>query len=431
MRVLARSAAVLAIAAASVLAPMGLPAAPALADSTRDDSWHLKALEVPELHKITQGEGVVVAVIDTGVDAKHQDLKDNVLPGVDFYDEDAKGGVDRVGHGTAMASLIAGHGHGRGNRDGVLGIAPKAKILPVTIKSERSPLIQPTAIAAGINWAVDHGADIINVSLSSSFNDELNRAVERAYQRNVIVVAAVGNRKESIIASPASHQSAMAVNGTDRKGTISEEAALPAEQVDIAAPGEEIMQALPGNSYRAGTGSSNSTALVSGALALVKAEYPNLNGYEMFQRLLETTRDEGEPGHDLHYGWGALDIRQALTGEPDGRGTRPTGPAAGDYGLEPWQADPREREDGILVFVWAVIIAVLLLLVGGIVGTVLLLRGRARRRQAELAGGEPLEEMPAASNSGVPAAGGPAMAAGSTGRPTDSTDDAVWQRPSD
>ncbi|GIJ24737.1 type VII secretion-associated serine protease mycosin [Micromonospora lutea] len=428
MRVLARPAAVLTIAAASVLATVGLPAAPALADSTRDKSWHLKALEIPELHKITQGDGVVVAVIDTGVDAKHQDLKNNVLPGVDFYDDKAKGRVDRVGHGTAIASLIAGHGHGPGKRDGVLGIAPKAKILPVTIKSERSPLIQPTAIAAGINWAVDHGADIINVSLSSSFNDELNRAVERAYQRNVIVVASVGNRKDSIIGNPASHQSAMAVNGTARNGTISKEASLPAEQVDIAAPGEDIVHAIPGNSYDTGLGSSLSTALVSGALALVRAEYPDLNGYQMFERLLETTRDEGEPGHDLHYGWGALDIRQALTGEPDGRNKRPTAAAPGDDGLQQW-AHPREREDGILVFVWAVIIAVLLLIVGGIGGTVMLLRGRARRRLAESADAEPLEEMSAASGGVPPVAEGPPTPAGNTGQPANSNDEAVWQRP--
>ncbi|MEG3635983.1 type VII secretion-associated serine protease mycosin [Micromonospora palythoicola] len=422
MRVLARSAAILAITAASVLVPLGLPAAPALADSTRDKSWHLKALEIPELHKITQGEGVVVAVIDTGVDAKHQDLKDNVLPGVDFYDEDAKGRVDRVGHGTSMASLIAGHGHGPGKRDGVLGIAPKAKILPVTIKSERSPLIQPTAIAAGINWAVDHGADIINVSLSSSFNDELNRAVERAYQRNVIVVASVGNRQDSIIGNPASHQNAMAVNGTARNGTISKEASLPAEQVDIAAPGEDIVHAVPGNGYETGLGSSLSTALVSGALALVRAEHPDLNGYQMFQRLLETTRDEGEPGRDLHYGWGALDIRQAVTGEPDGRGNRPTATAPN---VQQW-ADPREREDGILIFVWAVIIAVFLLIVGGIVGTVMLLRGRTRRRRTESAD----EESPAASGAVAPAAGGSATPAGGTGQAADGSDDVVWQRPS-
>ncbi|PZG13206.1 type VII secretion-associated serine protease mycosin [Micromonospora craterilacus] len=419
MRVLTRPAAALALTTVSVLAGLSLTVTPATADSTRDNSWHVKALELAEIHKITQGEGVVVAVIDSGVDASHQDLKNNVLPGVDFYDDDAKGQVDRHGHGTGMASLIAGHGHGPGNRDGVLGVAPKAKILPVTIKSERSALIQPTALAAGINWAVDHGADIVNVSLSSSFNEELNRAVERAYQRNVIVVAAVGNDDDILIGNPARHDSAVAVNGTDRKGAISEKASVPAEEVDITAPAVDIVQAAPGNQYFTTTGSSNSTAIVSGALALIKAKYPNLNGYEMFQRLLETTRDEGEPGHDQYFGWGALDLREALTGEPDGRGTRTSARPSGAQ-LEPWQANPREREDGILIFVWAAIIAVLVLVVGGIVATVMLLR--ARRRLAQLADEDPPTTEEAAPGPGVPPQGGP-------GQPTDATDDAAWRRP--
>ncbi|MFF0722619.1 type VII secretion-associated serine protease mycosin [Micromonospora sp. NPDC003816] len=414
MRVRTRPAPALALAAMSVLATLALPAVPALADSTRDDSWHLKALELPEMHKITQGEGVVVAVVDTGVDARHQDLKDNVLPGVDLYDDDSKGGVDRQGHGTGVASLIAGHGHGPGNRDGVLGIAPKAKILPVTVSSERSPLIQPTAVAAGINWAVDNGADIVNVSLSASFNEELNRAVERAYQRNVIVVAGVGNRKDGVIGYPARHQSAVAVNGTDRNGVISKEAALPAEEVDIAAPGEDLVSAAPGDKYVTAIGTSGSAAVVSGALALIKAEYPDLNGYDMFRRLLATTRDEGEPGHDLHYGWGVLDIRQALTGEPDGRGTGSATTAPGAGGLEPWQANPREREDDILIFVWAVIIAVFLLIVGGIVGIVMLRRGRARRYQVESADDDSPadDETPSDAQEGL-----------------DQPADAVWRRP--
>ncbi|MDG4794500.1 type VII secretion-associated serine protease mycosin [Micromonospora sp. WMMD1082] len=427
MRVLTRPAAALVLTTASVLAALALPSTPALADSTRDDSWHIKALELAEMHKITQGEGVVVAVIDTGVDASHQDLKNNVLPGVDLYDDDALGRVDREGHGTGMASLIAAHGHGPGNRNGALGIAPKAKILPVTVKSERSPLIQPTAVAAGINWAVDNGADIVNVSLGSSFNEELNRAVDRAYQRNVIVVAAVGNRDDMIISNPARHQAAVAVNGTDRKGAISKDAALPAEEVDIAAPGEDLVRAAPGGRYVTALGSSGSAAIVSGALALIKAKYPDLNGYEMFQRLLETTRDEGEPGHDLYYGWGALDLREALTGEPDGRGTRPSArPSTSE--LEPWQANPREREDGILIFVWAVIIAVFVLLVGGTVATVMLLR--ARRRAARLADDDPPATVEAAPGPDVPPQGGPA-AATSPGQPAGATDDAAWRRPPD
>ncbi|RIV34347.1 type VII secretion-associated serine protease mycosin [Micromonospora radicis] len=426
MRVLTGSAAAVSFSTLSVLLSLALPAAPALADSTRDDSWHVKALELAEMHKISQGEGVVVAVVDTGVDATHPDLKNNVLPGADLYDDDTKGRVDREGHGTAMASLIAGHGHGSGNRDGVLGVAPKAKILPVTVKGARSPLIQPTAVAAGINWAVDQGADIINVSLGSSFNEELNRAVDRAYRRNVVVVAAVGNRKDMIISNPARRNTAIAVNGTDRKGVISKEAALPAEEVDIAAPGEDIVHAAPGGRYRTSYGSSNSTAIVSGALALIKAKYPDLTSYEMFQRLLETTRDEGDPGRDVDYGWGVLDLRAALTGEPDGRASGATRSAPPRAPLEPWQANPREREDGIVIFAWSVIIAVLVLIVGGIAGIVMLRRDRARRRAAaELAGEDPPEAAP---SPGVPPQGG--APAEVPGQPVATTDDEAWRRPS-
>ncbi|PMR59583.1 type VII secretion-associated serine protease mycosin [Verrucosispora sp. ts21] len=417
MRVLTRPTAVLALSTVSALALLTLPAAPALADSTRDNSWHVKALELPELHKITQGEGVVVAVVDTGVDAKHRDLKNNLLPGADLYDDDTKGGVDRVGHGTGMASLIAGHGHGPGGRDGVLGVAPKAKILPVTIKSERSPLIAPTALAAGINWAIDNGADIINVSLGSSFNEELDRAVARAYQRNVVVVAAVGNREDMIISNPARHPATIAVNGTDRKGVISKEAALPAEEVSIAAPGEDIVQAAPGDKYVTSLGSSSSAALVSGAMALVKSKYPDLNAYELFERLLETARDAGDPGRDLDYGWGVLDLRTALTGEPDGRAS-PRASAPPSAQLEPWQVNPREREDGILIFVWA---AILVVLVGGGVATVWMLRDRSRRRQAALADDHDHEPVPV----GTALGDGPPN---DPGQPAETTDD-VWRRP--
>ncbi|GIJ29635.1 hypothetical protein Vqi01_47970 [Micromonospora qiuiae] len=428
MRVLTRSAAAAAFTAVGVLAALTLPAAPALADSTRDDSWHVKALGLAEMHKLSQGEGIVVAVIDSGVDAKHPDLERNVLPGVDLYDDDTKGRVDREGHGTGMASLIAGHGHGPGNRNGVLGVAPKAKILPVTVKSERSPLIAPTALAAGINWAVDAGADIVNVSLSSSFNEELNRAVDRAYQNNVVVVAGVGNRKDSLIGNPARHAGAIAVNGTDRKGVISKEAALPAEEVNIAAPGEDIVQAAPGGRYVTATGSSGATAIVSGALALIKEKYPDLTAHEMFQRLLETTQDAGDPGKDLYYGWGVLDIRQALTGEPDGRGARAAAPQEPEIDEELAAAraikGPGAEETVIVVLVWLAILAVL----AGVVVAIVRLRRRARRRRAMLAGNDPLSAVGAAPGSAgtPPVAGTPTAGAG---QPMGATDDEVWRRP--
>ncbi|GIJ79988.1 type VII secretion-associated serine protease mycosin [Micromonospora phaseoli] len=428
MRVLTRAAAA-ALATTSVLAALTLPAAPALADSVRDDSWHVKALELAELHKITQGEGVTVAVVDSGVDPTHPDLRGNVLPGVDLYDDDAKGRVDRIGHGTGVASLIAGHGHGTGGRDGILGVAPKAKILPVTIKKEGNAPIAPTALAAGISWAVDAGADVINVSLSSSFNDELNQAVERAYQSNVVVVASAGNDDDILVGNPAAHPGCIGVNGVDRKGVISKAASVPGTldlRVDIAAPGQDMVVAVPGGRYRTTTGSSTSSAVVSGAMALIKAEYPDLSAYQLFLRLMETAEDAGEPGHDEYYGWGALDLREALTGEPDGRASRTasTGRPEVDDPLAAARAagsdGPDIEEIVIVVLVWAVILGIL----AGIVIAIVRLRRRSRRRRAGAIAPEN-----ALATSGAP--GPPAPDAPSEQLPASTpTDDGVWRRPS-
>lgn len=429
MPLVSRLVAALATAALTVLAALALPAAPAHAVD-RKDAWHLDALELTELHKLTQGEGIVVAVVDTGVDASHPDLKNNVLPGVDLYDDRSKGHKDRNGHGTAMASLIAGHGHGPGGREGVLGVAPKAKILPVTVQGrEGESIIAPDAVAAGIDWAVDHGAHVINVSLSSSSDADIDRAVERAYKKNVIVVAGVGNKDDVIIGSPARHPGAMAVTGTDRNGSPSKIAHIPAEETDIAAPGDDLFSAIPNGQYRISSGSSSATAIVSGAVALVKSKYPNLNSYDLFKRMLETTRDAGKPGKDLNYGWGQLDLRRALTGEPDGRASRTK--TAAEPELDPALARARAvkgpnrmLENVVEILSWVALLLVLL----GIVLTVVLLLRRRRRR----AGESPAQPL---SSVGPPAGPGwphPAQTPGGqpvhSTDPTDSTDHAGWRR---
>ncbi|MGK5675336.1 type VII secretion-associated serine protease mycosin [Micromonospora sp. URMC 106] len=443
MRLVPRPAATLATAALSVLAALALALAgtPAQAADSRKDAWHLDALELTELHKLSQGEGITVAVVDTGVDARHPDLKNNVLPGVDLYDDRSKGHQDRQGHGTAMASLIAGHGHGPGGREGVLGVAPKAKLLPVTVQgAEGKAIIAPDALAAGIDWAVDHGADVINVSLGSSTDVDLDRAVKRAYQKNVIVVAAVGNKQDAIIGSPARHPGALAVTGTDRNGRPSRIAAIPAEETDLAAPGDDLFAALPGGRYTMSTGSSGSAALVSGAVALVKSKYPNLNSHDLFKRMLETTRDAGTPGKDLDYGYGQLDLRRALTGEPDGRGSRTQAPR--EPALDPTLARARAENSGTpnKTLEWVLSLAVVLVVLGLVVTVVLLVWRRLRRRSAASAeeartpvaspagSGTPYPPAPGAHpvGPGVPPSG---PAGGQPAHPSDPTGDAGWRRP--
>jgi type VII secretion-associated serine protease mycosin len=414
MRAVRRTAAALCAATLGVLAATTLSPAPAQADSTRDGQWYLKTLDVAAAQKVTQGEGIVVAVIDTGVDANHPDLKGNVLPGVDFFDEKAKGQVDRRGHGTGMASLIAGHGHGPGNADGVLGIAPKAKILPVTVASKNTEIISPTAVAAGIAWAIDHGADVINVSLSSSSDPELEKAVEKAYDKNIILVAAVGNRSDAIIGWPAQHPGALAVTGTDSKGGVCNES-IPAQETDIAAPCDDIVQAAPGGKYRTAPGTSNSTAIVSGSVALVRAKYPKLKSYDMFQRILETTKDAGEPGTDVDYGFGILDLNKALTGEPDGRSQKKaSAEPTGDPYLY-WEG-PTESEL-FWTNVWStIIVSIPVILI--VVAVIFFRRRRKRRRAAEAAAAE--AALPHAEATTGPAPAGDTAAV---------SDDSVWRPP--
>ncbi|MDG4762756.1 type VII secretion-associated serine protease mycosin [Solwaraspora sp. WMMD406] len=410
MRGLRGAVALLSTLAVGQLAAIAVLPASARADAIREQAWHLTALELAELHQLTQGEGITVAVVDTGVDANHPDLVGNVLPGVDLHDDTTQGQVDRQIHGTGMASLIAGHGHGPGNGDGVLGIAPKARILPITVVPEQG-LTSSTMIAAGINWAVDKGADVINVSMATGGDPDLDDAVERAYRSGVVVVASVGNREDVLIADPARHPAVMAVTGSDRAGGLGPES-IPADEIALAAPSVDLTAAAPGGGYVTVTSTSGATAIVSGAVALVRARFPDLSPYDVFKRVLETTTDAGPPGRDPDFGWGVLDLRRALTGEPDGRADAAASPTPTDnetaYAWDPGTEDERW-------YSLVVLVGLLLVLAVPVTGAVLLLRWRRRRRRGRS------DQRP-----GPGGAAAPTPAGSAPGRPAD---DRAWRRP--
>ncbi|MGN6677040.1 MAG: S8 family serine peptidase, partial [Streptosporangiaceae bacterium] len=167
-------------------------AGPASADQARQrQQWVLSALHVSTAWHVTQGQGVTVAVIDSGVDPKVSDLAGSVTSGPDYTGVHTPRSNPNWGaHGTWMASLIAGHGHGRGNNDGILGVAPKAKILSIRVITDRSDPgyhsyeTEPAwrgqrELAKAITYAVRHGADVINMSLGY---DGASRAVRSALQ---------------------------------------------------------------------------------------------------------------------------------------------------------------------------------------------------------------------------------------------------------
>src|SRR5262249_684748 len=171
--------------------PAGLGARPAYADSVRDDEYQLRALDVPTAWKYSTGAGVTVAVLDSGVDATHHDLVGQVLPGADFVDDSTDGRQDLVRHGTTGAGLIAGRNY---DSSGVAGIAPEAKILPVRVLDRENKYDDATVVAAGLRWAVDHGAKVVNISLGGGArSDALADALTYASVHDVVVVACTGN----------------------------------------------------------------------------------------------------------------------------------------------------------------------------------------------------------------------------------------------
>jgi type VII secretion-associated serine protease mycosin len=292
-----------------------MPALPvtALADSIRDRQWYLASIEIQRAQQSSMGEGVLVAVTDTGVDDRHGELAGAVVEGKEFGEgASGNGKADTDGHGTAMAGLIAGRGLPNGA--GVLGIAPKATILPVqTIHSDFGG--SPKNLGAGIDWAVAQGAKVVCVAAVTSEYPEVKAAVEAAVKADVVVVAGVGNApKTKQVGFPAKLPGVVAVAGTDKDGNHAAISATGPEVV-LAAPAVDIVSTGAFGRYVTGDGTSNSTAIVAGVVALVRAKFPGLSAVEVIRRLTATATDRGKPGRDDEYGYGIVNPVAALTAE--------------------------------------------------------------------------------------------------------------------
>ncbi|GAA1715962.1 type VII secretion-associated serine protease mycosin [Streptomyces yatensis] len=314
---------------AVALAAAGLTlvtAAPADADGIQAQEWALDTLHVQEAWQMTKGSGVTVAVLDTGVDDSHPDLAGQVLPGKDLIGFGARRGERAwARHGTAMAGIIAGHGHGAGGGEGVLGVAPKARILPVRVILEDSDAARKKArssrggaLAAGIRWAADHGADVINLSLgddSASAHPEAaeDAAVQYALRKGVAVVASAGNggEKGDRVSYPAAYPGVIAVTAVDRYGS---RAAFSTRRwyATVCAPGVDVVIADPDKRYYEGWGTSAAAAFVSGSVALVRAAHPELSPRQLRELLTRTAQDVPEGGHSDALGAGLVDPAAAI-----------------------------------------------------------------------------------------------------------------------
>ncbi|MGW1781052.1 type VII secretion-associated serine protease mycosin [Streptomyces sp. NPDC002143] len=360
------------LAAAVALAPTST----AYADSIRAQQWALEALHTQEAWETTKGKGITVAVLDTGVEADHPDLAGNILTGKDMVGFGAKEG-DRAWahHGTAMASIIAGHGHGYDNAEGVLGIAPEAKILPVRVILEdddpqrtKARNTRGNALAEGIRWAADQGADVINLSLgddSASAHPEPaeDEAVQYALKKGSVVVASAGNggEKGDHISYPAAYPGVIAATAVDRYGA---RASFSTRRwyATVSAPGEGVVIADPDHKYYQGWGTSAASAFVSGAVALVKAAHPGLTPAQIKKLLEDTARNAPAGGRDDSRGYGFLDPAAAIKAAAD---LKPEGLRSVAYGERYFGAGPDQPKPQDDTSSWAGLAA------GGVGGVLL------------------------------------------------------------
>lgn len=344
LRRVAAGAAAMFVAASWLVVP-----SPAAAETIRQSQWFLDALKVPQAQAISRGQGVVVAVLDSGVHSDAPDLEGNVLVGTGFGSgSGADGRDDFDGHGTGMGSIIAAKG---GGPDHALGIAPGVKILPVVVKA--SDHIDPRAVAPAIRWAADRGAKVINCSFSIDLKHvpEVAAAVQYALAKNAVVVASVGNRFQGDRqpTPPSTIPGVIAVSATGKNGQFYSDS-VSGSNVAISAPGESIVssgstEATGGNQsgrYIVGSGTSASAAIVSGAAALVRSKYPNLSAVDTINRLIRTADDLGPPGRDPQYGYGRLNIVKALTANVPSVSANPLGDPA-VQATQPAQSPPPSR----------------------------------------------------------------------------------------
>ncbi|WP_350279197.1 type VII secretion-associated serine protease mycosin [Kribbella sp. HUAS MG21] len=285
--------------------------------------WAQQLLMPQRAWPFSNGSGVTVAVIDSGVDADHPQLRrpGKVLPGRDFYlVGKLPGNYDCVSHGTGVAGIIAADGK-RGI--GFQGIAPGARILPVRISERetdndgRTELIDPVLLAKGIRYAVDAGARVINLSVAGDRDDKpVRQAIAYAVQKDVVVVAAVGNRQSlddgPLPSYPASYPGVIGVGAIDNAGARSSASQI-GPYVDLVAPGTGVLTStrVAGHAYEDGT--SFAAPFVSGTAALVRAAWPKLTAAQVTQRLIATaTPSRGGRGNQ-EYGAGIVDPYRAVT----------------------------------------------------------------------------------------------------------------------
>ncbi len=291
--------------------------------ATYQNQWNHSLISLPLLWESNTGcEDVTVAVLDTGIDGSHPDLKDQLVPGKSYIeseleDEDFEiGYIDDHGHGTHVAGIVGAANNDNGE---MRGVSWDSKLMPVKVLNARGGGTIADIIS-GIRWAADQGAEVINLSLGSTLglgDKNYEAAIDYASEQGSIVVSSSGNSNDTKVGHPARYRNAIAVgasNQENQRWAAGRNGSNYGSELDIMAPGEDIYSTLPGDTGGYLTGTSMAAPHISGVIALILAENPELKVDEIRERLTMSAQDLGQAGRDLEHGYGLVNAHAAVYG---------------------------------------------------------------------------------------------------------------------
>lgn len=269
-------------------------------------NWAIKALRMGKAWKQTQGQGVKVAILDSGYSRRHPDLQKAVKVYRDFTGD---GIEDGDGHGTHCAGIVGA----RANKIGIVGIAPKCQLLIAKVLNNQGQG-KDAWVADGIRWAADQGADIISMSLGSRFvMNKVRRALQKLPE-DVYVVAAAGNSgpRMNTVCFPAKHKMVISVGAIGKDRKVSNWSSR-GKMVDVVAPGHNILSCFPKRGLATMSGTSMAGPIVAGVMVLALAKHrkhggktPIKNRQHMREHLIKSCTDLGKKGKDKYYGYGLV-----------------------------------------------------------------------------------------------------------------------------
>jgi thermitase len=274
-------------------------------DSYYSSEWHLPKIQAAQAWDLSTGtNAVIVAILDTGIDATHPELAAKLVPGWNFYDNNADTS-EVYRHGTAVAGTAAAASN---NGTGVASLAWNCLIMPIRV-SDPNGYGSTLAMSQGLIWAADHGARVANISYGVTGSATVTSAAEFFQSKNGVVTVSAGN--ESTFDASTDNPSVLTVSGTDTTDVLASWSNT-GNNIDLAAPGVSIVTTGGGGTYVAGTGTSFSAPIVAGVAALVISANPSLTAVQVQDILKQNADDLGAPGFDTSFGFGRVNAYRAV-----------------------------------------------------------------------------------------------------------------------